>query len=412
MSISNLTHHLEPDGSLVVDLGRYGGVVKYGPLSTGMDWAQLDDGLWVPAECDHASYHDAMTFIETADRRPAESPVGRYLSAIPERDLEALRQFWLPQATLLKLYVCWPEARELLWTNPALLWLVSATHYGCPDQRDQLHVMLRQGQRELLAWILGRPVRQAQVKFLKKLIVASGDFQDLRVTMLCAGDSQFVKRLVQWPTVPCCFLILMLDEPAVTRFEWLRREFAGERNRADTVRLMHQRRRLLFDTMRLLELADTGGAEARADFRHCGSAVSLQRLHDRLIMEAQRRSWPKLLNSDNPRARAFPEPPILSDERFQAISSVAGLVQEADAMQNCVALRAGRAMVGACAIYRVYVAGERGTLEVSVGRHGEPVSIDEFKLATNEEPSEAAWSAARDWLEWGRKEWMRRNAGS
>jgi hypothetical protein len=158
----------------------------------------------------------------------------------------------------------------------------------------------------------------------------------------------------------------------------------------------------------LLEGPDEGGTEARADFRRCGSAASLQRLHDRLIMEVQRRRWPKLIDSDNPRARVFPGPPIPSDEHFQAITSVAGLVEEANAMQNCVALRAGRAMVGACAIYRVYIAGERGTLEVSVGRHGEPESIDEFKLTANEEPSEAAWSAVRRWFEEGRRRWRER----
>jgi hypothetical protein len=283
MSISQLKHHLEPDGSLVVELGRRAGVVKYGPLSEGMSWAQFEDGRSVPADRDHASYHDVMTFIETPDRRPVESSVGRYLAAIPERDLEALRQFGVPQATLLKLYASGPEARELLRTNPALLWLVAAKHYGCPDQRDQLPLMLRKRQSELLEWVLGQPAGEAQVKFLKKLIVASGDFPDLRVTMLCAGDTEFVERLVQWPRVPCDFLTLMLDEPAVTRLEWLRCEFAEARSRADTIQLMRQRSRLLFDTMRLLETVDEGGAEARADFRRCCSAASLQRLHDRLL---------------------------------------------------------------------------------------------------------------------------------
>lgn len=80
-------------------------------------------------------------------------------------------------------------------------------------------------------------------------------------------------------------------------------------------------------------------------------------------------------------------------------------------MQNCVVFRAGEAMRGISAIYRVQVAGQRGTLQISVGRNGEPGSIEEFKLARNAEPSEAAWEAARQWLKQGQEMWLRRNPG-
>jgi len=270
--------------------------------------------------------------------------------------------------------------------------------------------MLRKRQRELLAWILGQQVREAQVNFLKKLIVASGDFPDLRVTFLCAGDIHFVERLEQWPRVPCDFLTLVLDEPAVARLEWLRGEFAEARSRADTVQLMRERRRLLFDTMRLLETVAERGAEARADFRRCGSAASLQRLHDRLLA-SPRSHRTKAALTDHLAALRFPEPPIASDDRFQAIRNRAELMQEANAMRNCVVVRAVEVMSGMCAIYRVDVEGERGTLQISVGRKGNPVAIEEVKLAGNTEPSEAAWSAVRQWLEEGQEAWGRRHAG-
>jgi hypothetical protein len=79
-------------------------------------------------------------------------------------------------------------------------------------------------------------------------------------------------------------------------------------------------------------------------------------------------------------------------------------------MQNCVVFRAGEAMRGISAIYRVQVAGQRGTLQISVGRNGEPGSIEEFKLARNAEPSEAAREAVRQWLAAGQRRWRERDS--
>ena len=67
-------------------------------------------------------------------------------------------------------------------------------------------------------------------------------------------------------------------------------------------------------------------------------------------------------------------------------------------------------MARRCALYRVNVAGERATLEIAVGRDGEPLAIDEFRLACNAEPSEASWQAAGAWLEEGRKAFLRLRA--
>ena len=92
-------------------------------------------------------------------------------------------------------------------------------------------------------------------------------------------------------------------------------------------------------------------------------------------------------------------------EQFQAITTAAELVQEADRMKHCVVTRASEVMAGSCALYRVNVAGQRATLELAVGRNGEPLAIEEFRLACNLRPSEAAWRAAREWLEEGRKRW-------
>jgi len=71
-----------------------------------------------------------------------------------------------------------------------------------------------------------------------------------------------------------------------------------------------------------------------------------------------------------------------------------------------VLTRAADVAAGTCALYRVNVAGERATLELSLGPNGEPLDIDQFRLACNAEPSAAAWSAAQRWLAEGRRQWL------
>ena len=74
-------------------------------------------------------------------------------------------------------------------------------------------------------------------------------------------------------------------------------------------------------------------------------------------------------------------------------------------MHHCVVTRAVDVVAGRCALYRVSVGSERATLELTLGPDGAPVAIDEFRLACNAEPSDAAWETARQWLAEGQKRW-------
>ena len=93
---------------------------------------------------------------------------------------------------------------------------------------------------------------------------------------------------------------------------------------------------------------------------------------------------------------AFGPPPIPSSEHFQAITTVGELWTEGREMRHCVAVRAEDVRAGHCYVYRVTVAGERGTLQVGMREEG--LVIDEFRLAGNANPSSAAWAAAHAWI--------------
>jgi hypothetical protein len=76
-------------------------------------------------------------------------------------------------------------------------------------------------------------------------------------------------------------------------------------------------------------------------------------------------------------------------------------------MHHCVVTRAVDVVAGRCALYRVNVGGERATLELTLGPDGAPLAIDEFRLACNAEPSDAAWETARQWFSKGQRAWQR-----
>jgi hypothetical protein len=238
--------------------------------------------------------------------------------------------------------------------------------------------------------------------------LTAGDRAALAALQRVVGNKGLVSKLRHWRVVPSGLLPLVLEGPVVAELEWLREEAATIGNDYDAARVVQRYRRLLRDTVRMIGLVNAAVNEAPIDLRAYRSVKSFKTLHDRLLTVARKLGWAKLLEADVAPTQVFPAPPIPSDERFSAITNVAELLAEAEKMKHCAVTRAADVAAGACALYRVKVAGERATLELSVGRNGEPLAIDEFRLACNAEPSEAAWEAARRWFEEGRRRWRER----
>jgi hypothetical protein len=201
---------------------------------------------------------------------------------------------------------------------------------------------------------------------------------------------------------------LFLEAPGVADLTWLRDEVAATRHEFDVMRVVEQRRRLLRDTARMIAMVNAGQTEEVFRLQRYQSWKGVKALHDRLLKAARQLGWQKLLEADVAPTQAFPVPPIPSDDRFRAITSVAEIVREGDQMHHCVVTRASDAMAGSCALYRVHVAGERATLEITLGRDGEPVAIDELRLACNAAPSDATYRAVQEWFELGRRRWRER----
>ncbi len=401
MFLSNLVSQLEPDGSLTVELtDERGPVLRFGSLTDGMPWARLEGGQWVPTDHDYG-----VLLVSDAHERRPELPVQRYLASLTSEEFAALNRVRYLQATVLQLIARWPEAQDLLKANPLLLWMVADRYAADPGSRHRVPEMLLKPQKILLEWILGGGANPNQVRFLSKVILTTGDRASLAGLQRVVGDRGLVSKLRHWRVVPSGLLPLMLEAPAVAELGWLREAAEEIQNDYDAARVVERYRRLLRDTVRMIGLVNAAVEDAPIDLRAYRSEKSVQVLHDRLLIVARKLGWAKLLEADVAPTQVFPAAPIPSDERFSAISNVAELIQEAERMKHCVVTRAADVAAGACALYRVDIAGERATLELSLGRDGEPLDIDQFRLACNAEPSVAAWSAAQRWLAEGRRRW-------
>ena len=386
MFLSAFNSQCYADGTLEVDLYDEGGpLVRYGPFSAGMPWYRLRSTGWVETAFDWGG-----RLVNRAHESRRDLPVLRYLGGWPTPIVRAVEPISFAQASVMQVCARYPAAGDLALSNPILLWLVGDRYARDAGWRDRLQDLLTRPQRELLAAVLDQPqVRQAQVRFLQKIVLMSGDAATLQQIVRVVNNENTVMDLRHWARLPSNILDLARG-PLLPRLHWLREELAATDDRwvlgqiIDATRLS-----LLRDTSRML----AGYTRNRTDLvvsRFAGDWAGVELVHESLLATGA---------DDDPDVDsnvAFGPPPIPSSEHFQAITTVGELRTEGGEMRHCVAVRAEDVRAGHCYVYRVTVAGERGTLQVGMREEG--LVIDEFRLAGNANPSSAAWAAAHAWI--------------
>ena len=402
MFLSPFVSRLEEDGSLVVDLAAQGKPrLRFGPIEAGMPWERWERDRWVPTDHDYG-----ILIVNPAHETREGLPVHRYLAGMPRETIEAFHRVRYLQATVLQLYARWPAARDLARCNFVLLWLLALEYHADPDRRHKVLEALDLPQRSLLAVILQERLRQAQVRLLQKVVLDSGSRAALLNLRQLVADEGKVMSLRHWPQVPSSLMPLLLLAPCLATFHPLRVDVAGASMQWQFDRISGERARLLGDTIRLAGLLQPDGFAERVITR-IRSWTRVEALHDRMTRTAQALGWEMLLDSEIKPEQKLGPPPIPGNQAFVPIQTVAELIDESAQMRHCVVIRARDAIDGLVAIYRVNTAGQRCTLEVSIGEDMEPIAIEEFKSACNAEPSAQARQAAEHWFAEGRSAWAR-----
>lgn len=198
--------------------------------------------------------------------------------------------------------------------------------------------------------------------------------------------------LRHWKRLPSS-LLEIAPGPLLSHLHWLREELAATDDSWLLSRILEPRLTLLRDISRML----AGYARERTDLiatRCARGWTGVELVHEALL--AMNEDQDLETDPDLDPELALGPPPIPSSEPFQPISTVGELRSEGRTMRHCVVVRAEDVLAGSCYVYRVNVAGERGTLQV--GKRPDGWVIEEFRLARNADPSPAAWAAAREWI--------------
>jgi hypothetical protein len=389
MFLSRLISHCEPDGSLVLDLQKEAGAsFRCGPFSRGMPWQKWSDSGWVDTTPD-----PDVQLVNRAHAAHPGIPVLEYLQDWPQDLIGLLYPIWFGQAQILQLCARHGAARDLVWSNTVLLWLIAARIQEDPAWRPDLAKLLSLTQREILGRVLDlTDVRSEQVRFLRKVVIMDGDQRALEEICRAVADINAVSRMHHWRRLPSNLLHL-LPGPLLHRLHWLAGRVGQVGERWEVDHILGDRLPLLTDTSRLLEPYPLA-VSTHLLAAHGRNFDDLRRLHNLLVL---------MLNSEpeatGTRDRFLGPPPIPSDSRFQAITTLGALREEGRTMRHCVATRARDVLAGHCYIYRVFLPNERGTLQVGIQANG--YVVDEFRLADNAEPSLNAWDEVELWVEYG-----------
>jgi len=366
-----------------------------------MSWARWERDRWVPTDHDYG-----ILLVNSAHESQRKLPVLDYLGCVPRDVLDGFDRLRHLQATTLQLWARWSQAKDLFGSNPALLWLLASQYVASPDRRHLLTNALDLPQRELLSVILRRPVREAQVRLLRRVLFDSGNRAALLNIRRFVMDEEKVMRFRHWPQIPTGLISLLLEAPYLATFHPLRADVEAASRPWEFKGLSGERARLLRDTVHLARLLQPEGYAAQVITRYRGWA-RVEELHDKMIRTARVLGWSALLDSGISIDQRLCKPPIPAGNGFVPIQTVGELIAESEAMSHCVMIRARDAIDGLAAIYRVNVAGQRCTLEISIGDDMEPLAIEQFKLACNGEPSLEAWDAAEKWFAEGCSLWAR-----
>lgn len=357
-----------------------------------IDWSQLlghDCELrvagWDAFLSATTSTHEEIQSVELASLgdwfyQLADPAVLEWKNTIPDKVASAVDCLPSRKLAILALIRRMPQARDLLVSNPLLLWLLYSQYEQSPLDEPEWNSLLRKRQRDLLEQ-LGIDGTARNVKILRKFGGIAMQASDVNLLIevlsnepvcqhlahLKSPNASHLRILRKFPWIASCKAKVLLPSLIDPHFH---------RNFADTANLL----------------------EDLAPLKQCESMVQVCRLHDRLVEELNRRPSFKLLSrSPDGDILPFPRPPLPATQSIKPITSQQELIREGHSMRHCIATYIPRVLQGN---YYVY-AGEfdaRVTIGVAIDERGR-CSIDDIRGVRNRQASVQAERAVMSWIE-------------
>lgn len=365
------------------------------PWGKGLSIASRHHGQWRPARL------PIFALLVPSTEQAEDKAVRRFIADIPLNIRDAARPYTgFGQALMLQWAAKWQPARDLLHSNPHLLWLLVIALYEGNISHDDFPDILGLKQRQILGRALWATSTKPRLRLLAKIKLDEASLSEGRLLLKMLQESGVISVLQHCPTVPISLLGLYHQRPALIQpgLPRLLTDWADKTTLDDflvdyvSINISAvPAAELYLDAMRIAQ--DIGIERPERALVECRTLAGLQKLHDRWLSRAD---YPSIKVKTVTHVM-FPPAPLPDTSVIRAIRTLAGLRAESRRMSNCVSSYASSILNGECSIYRV-LEPERGTLEVVRNRDGE-LALGQFKLARNQPPSVGSWALVRNWFE-------------
>ena len=351
-----------------------------------------DDALnWQSIIYDEAEPADLLEEPGVDFLKPTDNPhINQWQQTLPALLLDQVSLVSRYKFLMLRLLNQWYEARDLMLSNPVLLWLWVVYCKENKLDEGELYQGVCMKQSKLLGR-MGLPETASLARMLKRLDLDIWDDAIARKIHNLWACPQATNSLRHIPVIYEKHLNLLHHTPSLRGTPLFYRladiECAWERREVW----------MLFRDCLYM------GLTVDRELRHCRTEQSLRRIHDRhdqqrrqeIDQETQRRT-DRITKDEDGNYLPFPPPPHPGTDKIKPITTAEALIEEGKEMKHCVGIYVSRVQKASVYIYRMYTP-ERLTISVTV-REGKIFNVEQVKGASNEAASDEAKTLVEEWL--------------
>ncbi|MDX2471663.1 MAG: PcfJ domain-containing protein [SAR324 cluster bacterium] len=392
----------------------------------GLEWyAEEDEGL--PSSSDLGL--NLLDWECLQDSNDALA-VRQFLKAIPFLVRKACRPYVSYQFTMLQVVAQYPAAKDLMNTNPNLLWLICFWGRESGRTLDQIGELLRYRKRDLLSMILN-PITPLAVRLVQRIQAEAFTFVEYQVILEFLRSTDILIHFAHVRTLPIPLLELTNQHPTFS--EWIIRVFLRHKEESAQVRFLGEVWEAVDTLYDLSRLAKHLRIDLGLSLRRINRVGGLIFLKDRwrhqfglLLADIDNydngempplseriSNWllrPKLtvlrkldkfgINLERVALGIkdgckFPKPPIEGTQDIRPLCSSYQMLQEGREMNHCVASYRDRILSGASYIYAIHQP-ERGTIEIDA--YSPLPHLLQAKGVNNRNLAQNTLKAVEDWL--------------
>jgi len=392
MLIDKNISKLNQQGELFINLHPYLDVkIKIGTWEQGLPFYSEKNGQWI---ANH--YQSRITLLTNEHLNNKLLPINHFLQTIPHWIVEKSMKYRYRQFNLLQTLSKYPSAVELFESAPNLLWLMVIEKENQQWSDEKIEKLLLQKRSSIINILfpgldpLPKGLRKInRLKFINKIQLHDTSKQEFELIKQVISSINNIRAFYHWQKLPIHILAIIQTFPKLLGCRLLE-----EARQVKPINLAHcigeyrEVYQILLDIERMVQILDIKGIQ-----RHYESAKSKQSLlkyHDRLVEQ---------INKDPVSASeyqiGFPEMPFKGTTDIVYIKNVYDLITEGQVMKHCVSSYIKDARQGISYFFKV-LKPQRATLQL--GLMGNDYEIRQFKLKSNNEPSDESWHIVRQWL--------------